>query len=428
MKVLPAFRVQWPLAGFLLTGFLTACSLPNVTPGKTGGSHAFIDYWPPPPNSKVVRLAVKDLIDMKGIVTTAGSKYIAKNYPPAKRDAKCLEIARERKVQIVGKTNLTEFAMTWSGVNDYFGTPRNPISKKHKLIPGGSSSGAAVAVASGLADISFGTDTAGSIRLPAACCGILGLKTTYGLISLQGVYPISPEHLDSVGPMAKDMPHLVEGMDLLKRGFSAEYHQAMAARRPPGEIRIGRLYLDGTDPAIDRALDDALAARHFRIVRLNDAFKTKWAQAQKEGRIMALADAWRYDQKYILKTGVESTTQSIIIPGKPAYDNYYAEALKSQNEWRRALRETFQRVDFIALPTMQTTPPRLPILSDSVLYELSVLAIQNTEAVNFAGNPALALPIPIQGKDVPVTSLQLVGPKLSEAKLLAAGQLFETVR
>ena len=93
-------------------------------------------------------------------------------------------------MQIVGKTNLSEFAVAPSGLNDYFGSPKNPLSQKGELIPGGSSSGSAVAVASGLADIAFGTDTAGSVRVPAACGGILGLKTTFGLVSLKGVIPV----------------------------------------------------------------------------------------------------------------------------------------------------------------------------------------------------------------------------------------------
>jgi amidase len=143
---------------------------------------------------------------MKGLVTTAGSEYFAKTSPPATGDAECLAIARERNVRIIGKTNLSEFAVAPSGLNEYFGTPKNPFSKWRKFIPGGSSSGSAVAVARGMADVAFGTDTAGSIRVPAACCGIVGLKTTFGLISLKSVLPIDPNHLDTVGPMAKDKP------------------------------------------------------------------------------------------------------------------------------------------------------------------------------------------------------------------------------
>src|SRR5208282_4716619 len=123
-------------------------------------------------------------------------EFLVRNSPPAATDADCLAIARKRNVRIVGKTNLSEFAVAPSGLNDYFGTPKNPFDKGHKLIPGGSSSGSAVAVATGSADVAFGTDTAGSIRVPAACCGIVGLKTTFGLISTKGVFPVEPKHLD----------------------------------------------------------------------------------------------------------------------------------------------------------------------------------------------------------------------------------------
>ena len=390
--------------------------------------HAFIVYWPPAENSKQLRLAVKDLIDMKGVVTTAGSEYVATTSPPASQDAKCLELARERNVQIVGKTNLTEFAATVSGKNEYFGTPRNRLDGKHKFIPGGSSSGSAVAVETGMADVAFGTDTAGSIRLPAACCGVCGLKTTFGLVPIKGVFPISPKHLDTVGPMAKDMTHLVQGMDLLQRGFAARYESAVAAKPSAKDIRIGRLYIDGADPAIDKALDDALAAKRFKVIKLNQAFKTKWDQAQKDGKTVALADIWFNDQKYTDKKGVSGTAKAVINQGEREYTNNYKDALKRQAAWQHDLRRVFEKVDFIALPTLQKLPPKFPFFGSSVVFELLVFNMQNTTAVNFAGNPALAMPIPmpVKGKAVPVTSLQLVGPRLSEAELLNAGRLIES--
>ncbi|MBC7979495.1 MAG: amidase, partial [Armatimonadetes bacterium] len=203
----------------LLAGLLSSCTYLTQS-GRSSGDHAFIHYWPQSEGSGL-RLAVKDLIDMKGYVTSAGSEYIAKTNPPAKRDAQCLAIARERNVRFVGKTNLTEFAVTVSGENSYFGTPVNRWDGKNKAIPGGSSSGSAVAVSTGRADVAIGTDTGGSIRVPAACCGIFGLKTTYGLVSTKGVFPISAKHLDTVGPMAADIPNLVKGMDLLQRGFAS---------------------------------------------------------------------------------------------------------------------------------------------------------------------------------------------------------------
>jgi Asp-tRNA(Asn)/Glu-tRNA(Gln) amidotransferase A subunit family amidase len=248
------------LAGLLLITCFSGCAIPQGHSARSSHNRAFIVYWPGKEN-KAMRLAVKDNIDMKGVVTTAGSEYLAKTSQAASRDAKCLAIARERNVQIVGKTNLSEFAVAPSGLNEYYGTPKNPFSKLRRFIPGGSSSGSAVAAADGLADVAFATDTAGSIRVPAACCGIVGLKTTFGLVSLKGVLPIEPKHLDTVGPMAKDVDHVVQGMDLLRSGFAAQYRRAVAAKPLARDIRIGRLYLSGTDPKIDKAVDDALAQR-----------------------------------------------------------------------------------------------------------------------------------------------------------------------
>jgi amidase len=419
---------QCVLPGLLLVILLNGCSALQRHSRTGTRDHAFIVYWPPPENSKQLRLAVKDLIDMKGVVTTAGSEYVATTSPPAAQDAQCLALARERNVAIVGKTNLTEFAVTVSGKNEYFGTPRNRLDGKHKFIPGGSSSGSAVAVETGMADVAFGTDTAGSIRIPAACCGILGLKTTFGLVPIKGVFPISPKHLDTVGPMAKDMTHLVQGMDLLQRGFAARYESAVAAKPSAKDIRIGRLYLDGTDPAIDKALDDALAAKRFKVIKLDQAFKAKWEQAQKDGKTVAFADVWFNDQKYTDKNGVSGTAKTVINLGKQDSTNNYKNALKRQAAWQHNLRKVFEKIDFIALPTLQKLPPKFPFFGSSVVFELEVFNMQNTTAVNFAGNPALAMPIPmpVKGKTVPVTSLQLVGRRLSEPELLNAGRLIES--
>lgn len=411
-----------PLAALVVLG--SSCSVSSYhSPTK---DKAFIAYWPPPAHSGRLRLAVKDLIDIKGKVTSAGSEYLAKHGTPAKRDAKCLEGARAANVDIVGKTNLTEFAVSVSGMNSYFGTPRNRLDGKHHFIPGGSSSGSAVAVANGRADVSFGTDTAGSIRVPAASCGIFGLKTTYGLVSLKGVFPISPEHLDSVGPMAKDIPHLVKGMDLLQSGFAGRYQQAVTDKPYARQIRIGRLYVDGTDAAIDKAIDDALAAKHFKVVRLSEHFKKQWEQAQKDAITVALGDTWRNDKDYQGKPGVTAKTITTILAGSLQYPGAYNEALKRKASWQRALRRELARVDFIALPTLQSSPPKIPFFGSSAIFELLNVGRQNTQAVNLAGNPALAIPIPMppeKDRTIPITSLQLVGKRFNEAELLNAGRL-----
>ncbi|MBV9734153.1 MAG: amidase, partial [Verrucomicrobia bacterium] len=163
---------------FLFLLWFSGCTIPERRTASGSHHHDFIVYWPVPAKDGELCLAVKDNIDVKGVVTTAGSQYVASTSLPAARDAACLAIARERHIRIVGKTNLSELTLSPSGINDYYGTPRNPFSKWHQIIPGGSSSGSAASVETGLADITFGTDTAGSIRVPAACCGIVGLKTT----------------------------------------------------------------------------------------------------------------------------------------------------------------------------------------------------------------------------------------------------------
>ena len=417
---------QSSFVGLLAASFLSGCALPPTRPASVTRNRAFIAYWPSPADNKQLTLAVKDNIDMKGVVTTAGSQYVADTGRPASQDAACLAIPRERKVRIVGKTNLSEFAVSPSGVNDYFGTPRNPFSRwLDRRIPGGSSSGSAVAVANGETDVAFGTDTAGSVRVPAACCGVVGLKTTFGLVPLRGVFPVDPHHLDTVGPMARDIAHAAQGMDLLQNGFAARYRRAVAARPTARNIRIGRLYLSGTDPRVDQAVDRALAEGQFQVVVLGQDFKAKWEQAMRDGNTMAAASTWLSDQQYLDKIKVRPRTKAVIILGRVLYPGQYRQALQRRAEWRRALSQIFKKVDFIALPTLQTLPPTIPLIGNTALLEAWMLSLQNTVAVNFAGNPALAVPIPVKDRHVPVTSLELVGPRLSEAQLLNAGRLIE---
>ena len=185
MKAFRCFICKSFLLGLASIALLSGCSLlPSFHP-RLSGNRAFIVYWPPATNSTQLKLAIKDNIDMKGVATTAGSKRLARgNFitfytsraKPAEKDAPCLAIARQRNVQIVGKVNLSEFAVAPSGFNEYFGTPASPLSSSRDLLPGGSSCGSAVAVASGMADVSFATDTAGSIRVPAAWCGVVESK------------------------------------------------------------------------------------------------------------------------------------------------------------------------------------------------------------------------------------------------------------
>src|SRR5947208_963074 len=169
------------------------------------------------------RVAVKDIVDVKGVPTTAGCRAVERTAQAATADAACLAGARAAGARLVGKANLHELAMLPIGSNPWFGTPVNPLDPH--LIPGGSSSGSAVAVATDDADVAIGSDTGGSVRVPSACCGTAGLKTTYGRVSLEGVWPLAPS-LDTIGPMARDIRRPVLGLHLLAPGLT------VAPRRP----------------------------------------------------------------------------------------------------------------------------------------------------------------------------------------------------
>jgi Asp-tRNA(Asn)/Glu-tRNA(Gln) amidotransferase A subunit family amidase len=293
-------------------------------------------------------------------------------------------------------------------------------------IPGGSSSGSAVAVANNEADVAFGTDTAGSIRVPAAACGVVGLKTTFGLISLDGVWPIAPKYLDTVGPIARDIDGTVRGMDLLQAGFSGRYKQAVAAKSSAQSIRIGRLYIQGTNAKVDHAVDDALATTGFKVVNLTPEFTKKWDQAQSDAATVAAVGAWKFDRKLQGESQVTIRTKAVIATGGAQYPKAYREALRRQSAWKAELERVFERVDFIAVPTLKNIPLHMPLFGGTIAFELRALALQNTQAVNFAGLPALAMPVPIAHASVPFTSLQLIGRPLAEAQLLNAGRLVET--
>jgi len=390
--------------------------------------HAFISYRVPDPGDKSLRLGVKDLIDMKGEVTSAGSEYLSKHAKPAVRDAECLRFARRNGVTIVGKTNLSEFAIGVSGSNDYFGTPVNPLAPDR--VPGGSSSGSASAVGFGLADVALGTDTAGSIRVPAACCGIAGLKTTFGLISIKGVYPISPNYLDTVGPMAKDVKGLVSGMELLQPNFASLYAHAREAHPTTKGIRIGLLRVPGTDPAISRAVEAALTRAGFQVVPLDKTFLKAWKKAQSNGNLVAAAASYYNNRTLQNEQGVRRRAKVAMSFGKLVFGWLFDSeekrdaAIAERDAWRETLRRTFEHVDAIALPVLQHVPPRRNHILPGV-FEGLFLGLQYTVAVNYAGVPALAIPIPLKGRAIPVTSLQLIGPPDSEAELLNIGRLVE---
>lgn len=350
-----------------------------------------------------VRLAVKDLIDMEGVPTTAGCRAVADTATPAAADAACLAGARQAGARIVGRTNLHELALGVTGINPWYGTPVNPLDPA--LVPGGSSSGSAVAVATGEADVAYGSDTGGSVRIPSACCGTAGLKTTWGRIPLEGVWPLAPS-FDTIGPMARDVAGLIVGMQLLEPGFR------VAA---PGPLRVGRLRVEA-DPAIDAAIDAALAATGWEVTDIGLA---GWDAATTQTGILLIAEAWTTDgellQRHPDKVG-DSVAERLTL-GRAIDAEAINFAHAKRELWRSELDGAFARVDVIATPTLTIFPPTIERGED-------LLMTRCTLPVNLAGVPAISLPVPARGP-IPA-SLQLIGAGGTEDVLLAAGQVVET--
>ena len=354
-----------------------------------------------------IRLAVKDLIDVAGVPTTAGSRALAATAAAAERDAPCLAGARAAGARIVGKANLNELAYGASGVNEYFGTPVNPLDPGR--VPGGSSSGSAVAVADGEADLAFGSDTGGSIRVPAAFCGITGLKTTHGRIPLAGVWPLAPS-MDTIGPMARDVAGVAAGLALLEPGFSVD----VTAAARVGRIRPGRFVVD---PVIDAAVDAALARCGVEVV---DVELTGWELASRTSDVIIDAEAVISNRVLLADPArrdlLGPRTRAGLDEGLAVTSAQLLQARAEQERWRAAMAVALREVDVLAVATVPFFPPRL-----EAAVRRGYLAL--TCPVNVAGFPALALPVPT-GQRLPA-SLQLIGGPNMEALLLATGAMIE---
>ena len=354
-----------------------------------------------------LRLAVKDLIDIQGLPTTAGSRAVADQAQPAVADAPCLAGARAAGAVITGKTNLNELAFGASGRNEHYGTPVNPLDPAR--LPGGSSSGSAVAVATGDADVAYGSDTGGSIRVPAAYCGITGLKTTHGRIPLTGVWPLSPS-LDTVGPMATTVAGVATGMALLEPGFAV-------SAAPAG--RLGRLRPESTDvdPVIDTAVDQALARAGIPVTDLElpgwtDALKAVYSIMDSEviachGRLLA-------DPRDRAKLGALVRERLIEAAAVTSEQTDLARAY--QRTWQARFDQLFGQAEVLVMATVAIFPA--PVADPEAGGHTRC-----TAPVNLAGLPALTLPVP-SSRGLPA-GLQLIGPPGSEELLLATGAVIE---
>lgn len=347
------------------------------------------------------RLAVKDCFDVRGTVTTAGCRAIAETAAPATVDAPVVANARAQGARIVGKTNLVELCRKADGINDWTGTPVNPADPAR--IPGGSSSGSAVAVANNECDVAYGTDTGGSIRIPAACCGIAGLKTTATRVPAYGVLELS-RTLDTVGPLARDVAGLALGMSLMEPGFTMS-----APRDRP--LRVARLRLPDVEAGIDAAIDVALAAAGAAVTDVDVPDWQRWIDASD---VIMIAEGW-WSQRWVLDLGIPVTFERGIRTGGEIPAAKVAAArrvLESCREWFRAVLRSY---DVVVLPTLADEPA--PVGRTSGLTGLTV-------PLNVAGLPVVSLPVPRPDGGF-VASLQLVGGWLGEERLLADAAVVE---
>lgn len=354
-----------------------------------------------------VRVAVKDAIDVAGSVTTAGCAAVRARAVPATVDAACLAgiraAERAETAVIVGKTTLTELCVSPVGDNPVFGTPVNPLARDR--VPGGSSSGSAVAVAAGEADVALGTDTGGSVRIPAACCGVVGLKPTWGRIPAAGVWPLAPS-LDAVGALARDVAGVVTGMRLLEPGWSV-------AARPAGTV--GRLRFAGVEAVVEERVDAALSAAGLDV---RDVELPGWDATFDAFYAIILGELWRAHHGLLDADGVGDFVNDGIRVGRSITDERLDEAYSARLAWRAELTAVLGKFDVLALPTLPTQPPTLDDYARHRLTEL-------TAPVNVAGNPALSMPVPSPGLPVPV-SLQLIGPMDGEDLLCATALAIES--
>jgi amidase len=350
-----------------------------------------------------LRVAVKDCIDVAGTITTAGSPVLAERAAPAAVDAPCLAGFRSGGARLVGKTGLHELCFGATGVNPHYGTPTNPLDPRR--IPGGSSSGSAVAVARGEADLALGTDTAGSVRNPAACCGIVGLKTTFGVVDVTGTRPLAPS-LDTIGVLARDVATLAVGATLLDPRLTDGAVEATPT--------VGRVRLPGTDRTIDAAVDSALIAAGIEIVEVQ---LPGWADATSAALTVLFGEAlivnddlWRHHHDRLGADLVERFTfAQAISPAELGDARAHAVA------WRAELATVLGEVGVLALPTTLSYPARVGAHA--------VSPNPACPAINLAGLPALSLPVPSGG--LLPASLQLVAADHHEPRLLGTAAAIE---
>ena len=376
-----------------------------------------------------IPIAIKDLFDMAGIRTTVGSKFFAENI--AQEDAFVVEKLKQAGALILGKTNTHEIALGITGNNPHYGTARNPWNTT--LIPGGSSSGSAIAVATGMALGALGSDTGGSIRIPASLCGIVGLKPTFGRVSLRGVFPLS-WNLDHVGPLTKcvrDAALILQVISVYDpldpasiKMLAGDYLGHLVDDMEGRKIAFGvGKFIESSDPEVLGALQEAVKVFESMGCKVQDVNMDWLREAALANKTMTQSDAAAVHRDR-LKEHPDWFGEDIrrrLEDGSKTTSTEYILARRTQTEVRKRLDHFFESYDYMITPT---TPIAAPTIEGHDAVEQAGRLTRFTAPFNLSGLPALSLPCGFTNEGLPI-GLQIVSRAWADAKVLNAGYAFE---
>jgi aspartyl-tRNA(Asn)/glutamyl-tRNA(Gln) amidotransferase subunit A len=371
-----------------------------------------------------VPVSVKDLFDVAGEPTLAGSKVLC-GTAPASADAEVVARLRRAGAVVVGKTNMTEFAFSGLGLNPHYGTPRGPWDREVGRIPGGSSSGAAVSVTDRMAAVAIGTDTGGSVRIPAALCGLVGLKPTARRIPSAGCYPLV-RTLDSIGPIAPSVACCAI-VDAVLSGQPAPVPEPF----PIAGVRLGvpcQYVLEGLDPEVARAFGAALTALSSagaRLVDLEFPALLDLPAIQRDGGFAV--EAYALHRRLIdeRESAYDPRVASRILRGRGVAAAAYIDLLERRASFIRDADRIMAPFDALAMPTAALVAPPVAELeaSDEAYFGANARALRNPSVVNFLDGCAVSIPCHEPGT-APV-GFMLAGPTGSDRRLLAVALAVE---
>jgi aspartyl-tRNA(Asn)/glutamyl-tRNA(Gln) amidotransferase subunit A len=378
-----------------------------------------------------IPLAVKDLVETAGVRTTAASAVL-QDYVP-EHDAYVVQRLRSAGAVLLGKLNLHEFAYGGSSMISHFGIVRNPWDTAR--ITGGSSSGSASAVAAGLCYGAIGTDTAGSIRLPASCCGITGLKPTYGLVSARGVIALSWSY-DHVGPMTRTVADAALLLQVIASYDAQDFycqkfppvHYPKAIEEQAGQAASLRLavaqdFWKDADPEVQKAVNEAVKVLGQFTSGIEDI-----SLPTETDRTVMRCESFVFHQKYLPQHEDKYHPETLrrIRSGADVTATQYVENYRELFRSRRSFLKTFDHVDLIVTPTCPLLPPAVAELEAAPqdLRKKELVMLRNTRPFNGLGLPAISIPCGFSQSGLPI-GLQIAGAPGAEDKVLALAHAYQ---